>query len=113
MDRLDEYVALQLASLAKSLSRQSATPRTPTRDGWVALANERAQRTIALSRFIGLHRLGLDHVVEEHDGAAGQIIGDATALAALRQKYGVPEGRFLVLVQCGNYEDHNRKPASL
>ena len=67
MDRLDEYVASQLASLAKSLSRQKATPRTPTRDGWVALANDRAQRTIALSRFIGLHRLGLDHVAMEHD----------------------------------------------
>ncbi len=74
LDRLDEYVASRLASLAKSLSREQATPRTPTRDGWVALANERAERTIALSRFIGLHRLGLDRVVEQHD--RGRPVGE-------------------------------------
>eukprot|EP01043_Picozoa_sp_COSAG02_P038565 COSAG02_NODE_2983_length_7620_cov_73.890271_8_plen_363_part_00 len=74
LDRLDEYVASRLASLAKSLSREQATPRTPTRDGWVALANERAERTIVLSRFIGLHRLGLDRVVEQHD--RGRPVGE-------------------------------------
>lgn len=73
-ERLDEYVASQLASLAKSLSRQKASPRTPTRDGWVAVANDRAQRTIALARFIGLHRLGLNHVVGEHD--RGHAVGE-------------------------------------
>lgn len=31
------------------------------------------------------------------------------SLAFLRKKYNIPEGAFVVYVNCGNYEKHNRK----
>ena len=64
LDRLDAHVAAQLDSTARSLAK--ATPRKPTRDGWIALADERAGRIVALSRFIGLHRQGFDSLLQAH-----------------------------------------------